>query len=96
MCDSNFLQFNISELSEQYSTKIGYEYHLPTVTQVRVCYSSLLYLRVVYEMSMVSILNSYTIQKLNTTNECIVSVLGGISSTAHQVHVHLHVHTVHV
>ena len=25
------------------------------------------------------------IQKLNTTNECVVSVLGGISSTAHQV-----------
>lgn len=41
-----------------------------------------------------SLLDSYTFQKLNTTNECIVSVLGGISSTAHQVHVH--VHTVHV
>lgn len=27
----------------------------------------------------------YFAQKLNTTNECVVSVLGGISSTAHQV-----------
>lgn len=46
----------VDDLSDQYSSKIGYEYHLPT-----------------------------TSQKLNTTNECVVSVLGGISSTAHQL-----------
>lgn len=37
-----------------------------------------------------------TIQKLNTTNECVVSVLGGISSTAHQVHSLIHQAIVHV